>query len=545
MPKTLRESQASAPQNLPHPDAHHRGAPQGHADLSQVQTTEHRPPLELGPEGHLSAEAIAEASRRSTPNARLTLAAERAMRESHRALNVLVEQGREIYGLTTGYGPFVSFRADADPQRQGLGLINHLASGWGPEAPAPIVRAAMLLRAQTVAQGRSGIQPAVARTFVALINAGIVPAVPEVGSVGASGDLIPMAHVVQCLAGRGEAITEEGDLIPGARALADANLEPPVLGARDALALVNGTAFMTAYALHALVAAERLMQRAEQLTAWIVRLLQARTESLDPRLHAARGHQGQATSAAHIRSAIAHQGEHQVDMGRPLQEVYSIRCAPQWLGAGREQLAYARRLIEAEINGVSDNPILCTTTDGHPDVLHGGNFQGTQIAFAADAINTALTHTALLAERQLDVLSNPELNGGAPLLLAHEPGPDAGIAGIQITATAIVADMRLHAQPGAIASMPTNGRNQDVVSMGTLAARNAWQQVDRCAGVLAACSMGASQLNHLRHTGRAPGPSTSAPAWMAHHHPFDADQPTRHDLQRLAAALLAHEPQTP
>lgn len=498
--------------------------------------------LELGPDRRLSPEAIARASRCETPSLRLSAAAARAMRDSQAALDALVAEGRDIYGLTTGYGPFVSFRASTDPHRQGLGLINHLAAGHGPEAPAPIVRAAMILRAQTVAQGRSGIAPAAARAFVDMICAGVVPAVPEVGSVGASGDLIPMAHVVQCLAGCGDALTHTRELTSSANALREAGLTPFSPGARDALALVNGTAFMTAYALHALVNAERLIAHAEALTAWIMRLLGARDASLDPRLHEARGHAGQIDSAARIRAELTAQGDHSPDLSRPLQEVYSIRCAPQWLGASREQLHHARATMLVEINGVSDNPVLCTTSDGHPDVVHGGNFQGTQIAFAADAINAALTHTAILAERQLDVLSNPQLNGAAPLLLAHDPGPDAGIAGVQITATAVVADMKLHAQPSALASIPTNGRNQDVVSMGTHAARNAWQQVDRCAAVLAACAIGAAQLAHLRASGRAKGPACAGPDWMAAYVPFDADRPTRHDIRRLSAALLHADP---
>lgn len=497
--------------------------------------------LQLGPDHRLYPEDVVAASYQARPALCLSEAATQAIISAHAALERLVEQGREIYGLTTGFGPFVACRASTDPSRQGLGLINHLASGWGDPAPAEIVRAAMILRAQTVAQGFSGIEPRVAEAFVELITAGVAPAVPEIGSVGASGDLIPLAHVVQCLAGRGEALDAEDALVPAAKALASAGLEPTELGARDALSLVNGTAFMTAYAVHALIAAERVLDRAEELTAWIYRLFAARTQPLDDRLHSARGHAGQRAAAARITGHIDAHGGVVPDEHRPLQEVYSVRCAPQWLGAAREQLAHARRLIEVEINGISDNPVVIAANHAHgtsDDVIHGGNFQGTQIAFATDAINTALVHTALLAERQIDVLSNPELNMGAPLLLAREPGPDAGIAGVQITATALVAEMRLGAQPAAIASIPTNGRNQDVVSMGTVAARNAHAQVDRAAGVLAACALAAAQLDHRRRTGLAPGPSADGPRWAEVYTPFEADRPTRRDLQRLSQAIL-------
>src|SRR6056297_2600713 len=194
-----------------------------------------------------------------------------------------------------------------------------------------------------------------------------------------------------------------------------------------------------------------------------------------------------------------------------MQEVYSLRCAPQVLGAVRDQLAHARSLVETELNGVNDNPVIDAEA---PAALHGGNFQGQQVAFAADALNEALTQIGVLAERQLDVLLSSDQNGGAPPLLAWDPGPTSGLAGAQLTATALVAELRQDAQMAATSSIPTNDDNQDVVSMGALAARTAHEQTERLAPILAVLGLSLAQLTHLRDAGRADGPAPPPHPWM-------------------------------
>jgi tyrosine ammonia-lyase len=224
------------------------------------------------------------------------------------------------------------------------------------------------------------------------------------------------------------------------------------------------------------------------------------------------------------------------DTGRPLQEIYSLRCAPQVLGACRENLDHARRLVEVEINGVSDNPLFF---EG-PAVAHGGNFHGQQIAFAADALNAALVQVAVLAERQLDALVSPGVtNGHAPLLLAWEPGPHSGLAGAQLTATALVAEMRAHGGPAATLSIPTNGGNQDVVSMGTLAARLAYAQTERLAGVLGILALALTQYAHLQAHGKAPGAPTPPIEGLPEIAGLNEDRPLRDDIARLSTYLLA------
>lgn len=457
-----------------------------------------------------------------------------AMDRSREILAAAHARGDEIYGLTTGFGPHVRYAADKDVMAQGCGLINHLAAGWGALASREVVRATLATRCQAIAQGRSGIAPDAALAFHALLVHDICPAIPEIGSVGASGDLIPLAHAARVITGEGLVLTADGGTEPASDALARAGLEPVELSGRDALALVNGTSFMTAMAALALARAERLLLVAERLTAWAFRSLGGRDQALDARLHEVRGHAGQITSAANILENM--QG-HEEDLSRPLQEVYSLRCAPQFLGACRDQLGYARMIIERELAGVNDNPVVCGTIDD-PAVLHGGNFQGQQIAFASDAINAAITQASLLVERQLDVVLNPELNGGAPLLLAWEPGATSGMAGAQITATAIAADIRRNSTPSAVATMPTNGRNQDVVSMGTMAARVAREQTDRASAVLAIQGLALRQLSFLRENGRAPGHAIESPAWMPEVEGFVADRSLHADIERISRALV-------
>ena len=489
------------------------------------------PTLALGPDVQLTSEELEKAALHPDTQFRLTPAAEDALPFARSALDQVRETGAPVYGVTTGFGPLHEYAADDEgPTDHGDGLLAHLGTGTGALADPPVVRAMMTARLQTLVQGHSAIRPATVEGVIDILEANLVPAVPEIGSLGASGDLTPLAHVARACTGRGRFLDDDSAPVDADAALDRAGLDPVSLDARDALALVNGTSFMTGTAALAVARGRRLLERAEALTGWAYRLLGCSLEALDPRLHEARGHDGQVKSAAAIREAATRNGPAEQDE-RPLQEVYSLRCAPQVLGAARDQLAYARSAVETELNGVNDNPVIDPNA---PAALHGGNFQGQQVAFAADALNEALTQIGVLAERQIDLLLSPDQNGGAPPLLAWDPGPTSGLAGAQLTATALVAELRQNAQMAGTSSIPTNDDNQDVVSMGALAARTAHEQTDHLAPILAVLGMSLAQLTHLRAEDRADGPAPPPPDWMPPFEPVVQDRALRAEIEQIA-----------
>lgn len=496
-----------------------------------------RSPLALGPNVNLPASVVEQFALTPEWSAVLTNAAQHACGQARDTLNALRENGTPVYGITTGFGPLVRHEGANESADRAAGLVNHLSAGTGPLTLPPVVRAIMLLRLHTLAQGHSGIRPVVVQALEDALNAQLVPAVPTIGSVGASGDLTPLAFVARALMGDGHCLDEQGTRVNAVDALEEAGLSSVDLDARDALGLVNGTSFMTAYAALACARAQRLCAHAEAHTGWVFRLLGARLDPLAADLHAARGHDGQQQSAAAIReAATGGDGEpYTPHDSRPLQEIYSLRCAPQVLGACREQISYATRLVETELNGVSDNPLLF---DSPPRVHHGGNFQGQQIAFASDALNAALTQIGVLMERQLDLLLTPAHNGGAPPLLAWTPGATHGFAGAQLTATALVAELRQRAQMTATASIPTNGGNQDVVSMGALAARTAYEQTPHVARILSVHALAALQLRYLQQSNKAEGAAPSPPSHWPAMDPLTSDRPLHAEINSFSNTLL-------
>jgi tyrosine ammonia-lyase len=445
------------------------------------------------------------------------------------------DAGNPIYGLSTGFGPLVSFHSSPDADLQGSGLLNHLRTGQGEMLAPPVARAMLLARAWSMGQGHSGVSLEVLDALSGALAIAWAPAVPEWGSVGASGDLAPLAHAAAALCGEGEAFLGE-ERLPAAVALERAGLRPLVLQGRDALALVNGTSLTAAAASLAVASARRAISVTLELSALVVETIGAGGSFTTPALLALSGHPAGHRVAQRLE-ALLRGSTGKKD--RPLQEAYSLRCVPQLVGAVEETVDHAQQVITNDLNGVSDNPVF------FPDegrVIHGGNFFGQQVAFVSDALNLALTQLANLAERQLDLLLDPVRNGGLPLLLSAKPGAQSGLAGVNLTATAIVGSMRRYATPASIQSLPTNSHNQDVVPFGTQAALEALRQAERLSLVQASLALGLRQATYLG----APRPTSLAgsqlleqlSAWVL---PVDPDRPLGADVRRLVRELHARQ----
>ena len=446
------------------------------------------------------------------------------VREQHAA-------GTPIYGMTTGFGPLVAFGASASNVEQGYGLLNHLRAGQGEYLSPSIARAMLLARVWSLSQGHSGVSLQVVDDLCAALATPFAPAVPEWGSVGASGDLTPLAHAVGSLRGEGEAFWGH-ERVQAAAALERAGLRRMTLEGRDALGLVNGTSLTAAAAALAVRSARRAVTAAVDLAGLLVESLGAGDAFTTPELLGALGHASSHAVAVRLQQRLKGATARS---DRPLQEAYSIRCTPQLVGAVEETLRHVEQVVTADLNGVSDNPLFFPEQG---KVIHGGNFFGQQVAFAADALNLAMTQLANLAERQLDLMMDPHRNGGLPLLLSARPGAQSGLAGVNLAATSIVASMRRYATPSSIQSLPTNGHNQDVVPFGTQASLEALRQAERLSLVQGSLALALRQAAHLgAHRPTSDAGSQLLAELSSAVAPVDPDRPLGEDVRKLAAHL--------
>jgi len=464
---------------------------------------------------------------------------------SHRQLVALARAGRVVYGLNTGCGPLCDRAVPpADMARFQQNLVRSHASGLGPGHPLPVVRATMAVRAFSLAQGRSAVRPLVVETLVAMLNAGVHPVVPETGSVGASGDLVELAHVACGLMGEGE-VEWRGARRPAADALAAAGIAPVVFEGREALALMNGTSCEAAQAALVVLGAEELIVAAETAAALVLEVLGGRSEAFDARVHAARPHAGQEASAAHLRALLAgsgrlRDGASQAGSGNgrlaPVQDAYTLRCVPQVLGAVRATVAHVREVIAIELNSVTDNPTFFPEVDA---VLHAGNFHGQPVALAVDHLKVALAEVALFSERRLARLLDPATNGGLPpFLIRDRVGVRSGLMGLQYCASSTVADNAVLAHPASLGSVPTNANNQDVVGMGTVAVRHARRLLENARRVVAIELLAAVEAVDLVGTVALGGGTRAAYERVRRLvPPLLEDRPLGADVERLEAAL--------
>ncbi|MFE4457136.1 histidine ammonia-lyase [Nocardia tengchongensis] len=442
-----------------------------------------------------------------------------------------LSDGTPIYGSTTGFGPLVEFAGRDLPVDQCDNILYHLTAGQGEDLPARVVRAAALARLWSLAQGRSGVSIAVPTALVDMLRTDFAPAVPRVGSLGASGDLVPLAYVAGALRGQGHAYVS-GRRLPAAEALAIAGLTPLSLDGRDGLAMVNGTSVTSATAGLALASIRRSHAVAITLTAVLVDLLGCAPGFLSADLLDAFGHAEAAAVGSRLRTLLA--GTTPTGT-RSLQEPYSIRCTPHLLGAMGNTLQHSTSVIDDDLNGVSDNPLFFPE---HDSVVHGGNFFGQPVAFAADLLAIGAVQMGNLAERQLDLLIDPHRNGALPPMLATEPGKQHGVQGVQLAATATVATMRRAAMPASMQSIPTNGHNQDVIPFGTQAALNALDIATSLRwlhGSLAVALRQAVYVGARRPT--APACAAVIDQLIETVAPIDPDRPLDADV-RAAATLL-------
>ena len=382
----------------------------------------------------------------------------------------LVNDERVVYGITTGFGKFsdVSVTKEEAKELQRNLIISH-ACGIGEHFAPDIVRAMILLRANALAKGHSGVQLETIETLIALINKNVIPAVPEKGSLGSSGDLAPLSHIALVLLGEGDAYYE-GVLMDSAQALAKAGIKPIELTSKEGLALINGTQAMTSVGALATWDAINLLKLSDITAALTMEALNGITDAFRPELHSVRPHEGQINAAANMLKLLegsertTYQGEIRV------QDAYSLRCIPQVHGASKDAIDYVKRKVEIEINSVTDNPVIFADLDR---AISGGNFHGQPMALAFDFLGIAIAEIANISERRIERLVNPQLSGGLPAFLAENGGLHSGFMIAQYAAAALVSENKVLAHPASVDSIPSSANQEDHVSMGTIAARKA------------------------------------------------------------------------
>ena len=443
----------------------------------------------------LTLEAVREVADQHRPVLLLAEARE-AVDRARAIVDEIVASNKLAYAITTGVGKLSDVRIAGDQIRElQVNLVRSHAVGVGEPVSIAETRAMMLLRANSLAKGYSGVRAIVIDTLCEMLNRGVTPFVPSQGSVGASGDLAPLAHLALALIGEGECI-DAGARIPSDAALKRAQIKPLILEAKESISLINGTQGMLAVGTLALLAAETLVDSADVLGGLCCDALKGTDTAFDERIHQARPHGGQIKSAANLRKMLegSQIRESHRECGR-VQDAYSLRCIPQVHGAVRDTLAHCREVFEIEANSAVDNPLVFITnadkTEG--DVISGGNFHGEPLAFALDFLAIALSALAGISERRIERLVNPALSEGLPPFLAEGAGLNSGFMMAQVTAAALVSENKVLAHPASVDSITTSGNKEDYVSMGMTAANKLRRIVENTRNVLAIEAMAVAQ----------------------------------------------------
>jgi histidine ammonia-lyase len=462
-------------------------------------------------------------------------------REKMRAARDLVERAahgtrEHTYGVNTGFGRFVSRSIPEElTEELQLRLLRSHACGVGDAYPDEIVRAAMLLRANALAKGNSGARIETVELLIECLNRGVVPVVPSRGSVGASGDLAPLAHLALPLVGEGEA-TLDGERVPGGEALARVGLEPLQLAAKEGLSLINGTQFMAAFGALGLVRARRLARAADLACALSLEALQGSRTSFLPQIHALRPLKGQRDSAANVLRLLEGSAINEAHRWcDKVQDAYSLRCAPQVHGAARDLLDYVGYTVTAELNAATDNPLVLVEDEL---LVSNGNFHGQPLAFALDAMAMAVAELANISERRIERLVNPNLSDGLPAFLTTDGGLNSGFMIPQYVAASLVSENKVLCHPASVDSIPTSAGQEDHVSMGNASGLKAWLVLANCERALAIELLAGAQAVEF-HAPLEPGVGVRATraAVRSLSPRLHDDRPLAPDIEAVATAI--------
>ena len=449
----------------------------------------------------------------------------------------LVAEGRTVYGVTTGFGKLANVRiAPEDVQQLQRNLVRSHAMGVGEPLSQEIVRGMLLLRAQSLSLGFSGIRVEVIELLIGMLNHGIHPIIPSQGSVGASGDLAPLAHMALALIGEGK--VEFGDaMLPAAGALEEVGLKPVTLEAKEGLALINGTQAMTAIGALTIADALELATAADIAATMSLEALKGSRAPFDPRVTAVRGHPGAAESAANVLKISAESPIHasHADCDK-IQDAYSLRCVPQVHGASRDALRHAAEVLTREINAVTDNPLVFADDD---TVISAGNFHGQPVALVMDYAKIAIAELANIAERRVEHMMDPAVSG-LPAFLAHQGGLHSGLMISQYTAASLVSENKVLAHPASVDSIPTSANQEDHVSMGTISARQAATILENARWVIAIEVLSATQALEF-HKPLEAGPGVAAAVKLVRRvvPPLDADRIMTGDLAAVRDLIVS------
>ncbi len=472
--------------------------------------------------------------------------ARRKMSRSREAIDAVTAAGDaapRVYGVNTGFGALSETRISAaDVRALQQNLVRSHSTGVGPSLGHEEVRGMMLLRAQVLALGHSGVREDLADLLLAMLNARVHPRVPLQGSVGASGDLAPLAHLALAMIGEGEAQLGDGPMRASAEVLREAGIEPVVLEAKEGLALINGTQYMASLGTLALREAERLSTVADVAGAMSLEALKGSTRPFDERLHVARPHPGQITVAANLRVLLASSeiGESHRDCNR-VQDAYSLRCMPQVHGATRDALSWVRSVLEREVNSVTDNPSVFVDR-GETEILSGGNFHGQPLALALDLAAMAVAELANVSERRVEQLVNPALSTGLTPFLAAGSGLHSGFMVAQVTSASLVSENKVHCHPASVDSIPSSAGREDHVSMGSVSAkklRDVVRNVRTCLAIeIMTAAAGLDQRAPLRPSH---GVAAALSAVRERVPPMTGDRPLYRDIEAVTNLISSQE----